>query len=66
MHNSTDFRHLPIYLDGFAAGRDVGLAFALTVITDEQRRRGDSPAAAYADGRLESVSRIIGARFRRV
>ena len=70
-------RELPIYLDGFHAGRDVGLRIALDAITAESARQEDAALVAalgtdsssalpheYAAGRLLAVARIVGATFR--
>jgi hypothetical protein len=66
---------LPIYQDGFARGRDVGLAIALTAITAErahQERLGSQPdhpgspaCRVYADGALHAVAKVLAARFGR-
>jgi hypothetical protein len=63
---------LPIWQDGFARGRDVGLAIALTAITAERGHQEQLAAQhpesrltyVYAAGRLLDVSKVIGARFR--
>jgi hypothetical protein len=46
-HDSA--RALPLYRDGFSAGRDVGLAIALAAITAERATRNDSPLAGTPD-----------------
>jgi hypothetical protein len=72
---SPEIRALPIYVEGFNAGQDVGLRMALDAITQERIRQthiqathdAASPAAArheYAEARLVAVSRVIGAHFR--
>ena len=65
-------RKLPLWLDGFAHGRDVGLRVALDALTAERGRQEQlatqHPEASltyvYAAGRLLDVSRIIAGRFR--
>jgi hypothetical protein len=66
-------RELPLYLDGFSAGRDVGLAIALAANTAERAhqerlaRRPDSGSPAcrvYAEGVLLTVTRVVADRFR--
>jgi hypothetical protein len=70
-HDSA--RELRIYIDGFHAGCDIGLAIALAAITAEHAhqervaRHPDSGSPAcrvYADGVLLAVARVVGARFR--
>jgi hypothetical protein len=72
---TPEIRALPLYLDGFAAGQDVGLRIALDAITHERIRQTSlqdtypgNPAEAfrhhYCAGRLVDVSKVIGARFR--
>jgi hypothetical protein len=75
-HNLTpEIAALPLYVEGFNAGQDVGLRIALDAITHERIRQTQiqathdaaSPAAArheYAAARLVDVSKVIGARFR--
>jgi hypothetical protein len=66
-------RALPIYREGFTAGRDVGLAIALAAITAERahqerlasRPDSGSPACrVYADGVLLAVAKVMARRFR--
>jgi hypothetical protein len=75
MNNSLSHdpvRELPIYRDGFHAGRDVGLAIALAAITAERvhqerlARHPDSGSACrvYADGVLLAVAKAVARRFR--
>jgi hypothetical protein len=70
-----NIRALPIYVEGFQDGQDVGLRIALDQLTQERIRQthmqathdAASPAAArheYAAARLVDVSKVIGARFR--
>jgi hypothetical protein len=70
-----NIRALPIYVEGFHDGQDVGLRIALDQLTQERIRQthmqathdAASPAAArheYAAARLVDVSKVIGARFR--
>jgi hypothetical protein len=75
---STSLRHdpvqdLPIYRDGFHAGRDVGLAIALAAITAEGAHRerlathpdsGSHTCRVYAEGVLLTVTRVVAFRFR--
>ena len=75
-HNLTpEIAALPLYVEGFNAGQDVGLRIALDAITQERIRQthmqathdAASPAAArheYAAARLVDVSKVISARFR--
>jgi hypothetical protein len=66
-------RELPIYLDGFHAGQDVGLRIALDALTaervhqDQLARHPDSGSPAcrvYADGVLLAVANAVARRFR--
>ena len=71
-------RELPLYIDGFHAGHDVGLMVALNAIVAEMTRQEDAAVVArrndprqgdehtheYAAGRLGAVARIVCARFR--
>jgi hypothetical protein len=66
-------RALPLYRDGFSAGRDVGLAIALAAITAErvhQERLARDPDArspacrVYADGVLLALAKVMARRFR--
>jgi hypothetical protein len=70
-----NIRTLPIHVEGFHAGQDVGLRISLDAITHERIRQTQlqathdaaSPAAArheYAAGRMLDVSKIIAGRFR--
>jgi hypothetical protein len=70
-----NIRQLPIYIEGFSAGQDVGLRIALDAITQERIRQTllqdtypGNPAEAFRHhscaGRLVDVSKVIGARFR--
>jgi hypothetical protein len=69
-----DIRSLPIYVDGVAAGTDIGLRLALDALTLERiyqdqlatdPESGSSAACrAYADGRLLAVAKVLAARFR--
>jgi hypothetical protein len=59
-------RELPIYLDGFHAGRDVGLMVALNVIVAEQTNQDDAARHQYCAGRLLAVGRIVAEQFRQV
>ena len=70
-----DIRRLPLYRLGFNDGQDLGLRQALDAITAERRSLEDdiivgtvtdpsNPTYAFADGRLESVAKRIGALFR--
>jgi hypothetical protein len=72
---TANIRQLPIYVEGFHAGQDVGLRIALDAITQERIRQTllqdtypGSPAEAfrdaYAAARLGDVAKVIGARFR--
>jgi hypothetical protein len=65
---------LPVYQDGMSAGVDVGLAIAMTAITNERihqermasRTDSGSPAAAcivYADGVLHEMSKVLARGF---
>jgi hypothetical protein len=74
---NSPIRQLPIYRDGYAAGVDVGLVYALNLIVAEMARqesaaivagltdpRQDAHTFEYAAGRLGAVARIVGAAFR--
>jgi len=66
---SPEIRSLPLYLAGFSAGQDVGLAIALHAVTSErawQERLTAGPDACrvYADGALSSVAKVLARRFR--
>jgi hypothetical protein len=72
---TANIRQLPIYVEGFNAGKDDGLRIALDAIGQERIRQSElqatddtaSPAAArheYAAARLVEVSKVIGAHFR--
>jgi hypothetical protein len=66
-------RELPIYRDGFHAGRDVGLAIAVAAITAERApTRCDSPGtrtrlthAGLRDSVLLAVAKVMARRFRK-
>jgi hypothetical protein len=71
-------RELPLYIDGFHAGHDVGLMVALNAIVAEMVRQNDAAIVAavdprqhvetarhqYCAGRLLAVGRIVAERFR--
>jgi hypothetical protein len=65
-------RKLPLWQDGYAHGRDVGLAIALNTIVaagadQEQRANRTSPptpANAHAATMLRKVADQVAARFR--
>jgi hypothetical protein len=70
-------RELPLYIDGFHAGQDVGLMIALNAIVAEQTRQDDAWAVAavnprtadtarhvYCAARLYDVAVVVAARFR--
>ncbi len=66
-------RELPIYRDGFSAGRDVGLAIALAAITAERAHQerlarhpdsGSHTCRVYADGVLLAVAKVMARGFR--
>jgi hypothetical protein len=68
-----DIRALPIYRDGFRAGQDTGLVYAMSAITSERVRqtltaanRPEHERGPYqlADAALVAVSRVLAARFR--
>lgn len=66
-----DITQLPIYRDGFNAGRDVGLRLALDALTAERIRQDRLAAAgsrleqiAYADGVLLAVAKVVARCFR--
>jgi hypothetical protein len=67
---------LPIYVQAFARGRDVGLRIGLDALTAERARLADdliianatdeprrAAVVTYADGRLQEVARRIAAIF---
>ena len=63
-------RKLPLWLDGFARGRDVGLAIAMHAITRErvhQQQMADGAREqgpyVYADGALHAVAKMLARRF---
>jgi hypothetical protein len=71
-------RELPLYIDGFNAGQDVGLMVALNAIVAEMVRQNDAATVAALDprqqdaarhqhcaGRLLAVGRIVAGQFRR-
>jgi hypothetical protein len=63
---------LPIYRDGFARGRDVGLRLALDALTAERGRQEQLAAQhpessltyVYAAGCLLDVSKMLATEFR--
>ena len=66
-------RKLPLWQDGFAHGRAVGLRLALDVLTAERGRQEQMAADrvkrergryVYAEGVLLAVSKTLAARFR--
>jgi hypothetical protein len=67
---SHDIRRLPIYIDGFNAGRDTGLAIAMHAITRERvhqqqlaDRASEQGRYVYADGALHAVAKVLARRF---
>jgi hypothetical protein len=66
-------RELPIYRDGFHAGRDVGLAIAVAAITAERAhqvrlaRHPDSGShmRVHADSVLLAVAKVMARKFRK-
>ena len=69
---SPEIRELPLYLAGFSAGRDVGLAIALAALTAERGRQETMAADrvkrergryVYAEGVLLAVTRVVASRF---
>jgi hypothetical protein len=72
-----DIRALPLYVEAFNRGRDVGLVIALHALTVERNQLNEaadtyaystvSPAPAhlrFADGRLEAAQVAIANTFR--
>jgi hypothetical protein len=66
-------RKLPLWQDGFARGRDLGLVIALAAITAErthqellgaQQDAGSPACRVYADGALLAVAKAVARRFR--
>ena len=70
-------RQLPLYTDGFNAGRDIGLMVALNAIVAEMTHQDDAATVAaldprqqdaarhqYCAGRLLAVGRIVAGQFR--
>ena len=67
----TFTRLLPLYIDGFHAGQDVGIVIAMHAITRErvhQQQMADGARAqaryVYADGALHAVAKVLARRFR--
>jgi hypothetical protein len=63
---------LALWQDGYARGRDVGLAIALAALTAERGRQETMAAYrvkrergryVYAEGVLLAVSRVVASRF---
>jgi hypothetical protein len=68
-------RKLPLWQDGYARGRDVGLAIALAALTAERGRQETMAAHrvkrergryVYAEGVLLYVSKAIASRFQSI
>lgn len=76
MSNATEhsIRALPIYVEAFSRGRDLGLKMALDVILAETIRQDglrehavpetSKPTITYAQGVLGGVARQVAAMFR--
>jgi hypothetical protein len=63
-------RELPLYIDGFHAGHDVGVMVALNALTRERVHQQqmadgarDQAPYVYADGALHAVAKVLGRRF---
>jgi hypothetical protein len=68
-------RKLPLWQDGFARGRDVGLAIALAALTAERGRQETLAADrvkrergryVYAEGVLLAVTKVVASRFQSI
>jgi len=64
---------LALWQDGYARGRDVGLAIALAALTAERAHQerlarhpdsGSQACRVYADGVLLAVAKVMARRFR--